>query len=390
MPGLDLTQISSNWKKLQEKLQTTKAPEASQQKNGVKRKRQDVADGKTTIAPRKTARLSDTRSHNPPRTRKMGLYGSKEPAANSGSKASHSALTSQHDISKSDLSAAYGSSASTTTPTQVFADVVNGGLHPTHKAGKYLALDCEMVGTGAPPHYEDHVLARVSLVNFHGEQIYDSYVLPPPNITIHDYRTFVSGILPEHLLPGYARPFKQVQRDVAQLLDGRILVGHALRNDFNVLVLSHPRRDVRDTSRYAPYRAMNRGRAPALRHLAKVKLGLEIQTGAHSSVEDARATMRLFCLEKAGFEEETRKLYGHSASRVVGRGKGGVVKKEDDDGEEEEGDGLDSEEEDLRLLRDEVEGEDDDDLEEGNGAAVSKAPKSVVKKRKKKKRTKRA
>ena len=125
------------------------------------------------------------------------------------------------------------------------SDHINSGLHSTNRVGKYISLDCEMVGTGLPPH-TDNVLARVSVVNFHGEQLYDSYVLPSPGLIVEDYRTFVSGIQPHHLKPGYARPFVEVQTDVAHLLHARILVGHALRNDLDVLMLSHPKRDVRD------------------------------------------------------------------------------------------------------------------------------------------------
>ena len=43
--------------------------------------------------------------------------------------------------------------------------------------------------------------------------------------------------------------FETVQKDVAEILDGRILVGHALKHDLKVLFLSHPRKKLRDTSR---------------------------------------------------------------------------------------------------------------------------------------------
>ena len=150
-------------------------------------------------------------------------------------------------------------------------DVINGGRHATHKAGKYLALDCEMVGKGPPPHADD-LLARVSIVNFLGEQIYDSYVQPVSGSKVEDYRTHVSGIRRQHLQPDTARPFKQVQQDVFDLLQGKILVGHAVFNDLSVKIVvtylssdlltlhsqwvqhRHPYEDVRDTSLYYPLR----------------------------------------------------------------------------------------------------------------------------------------
>jgi DNA polymerase III epsilon subunit-like protein len=43
--------------------------------------------------------------------------------------------------------------------------------------------------------------------------------------------------------------FSVVQKDVAQLIKKRILVGHALEHDMKVLFLSHPRTMIRDTSK---------------------------------------------------------------------------------------------------------------------------------------------
>ena len=295
MSRLNATSVSSNWKKLQATLQAGKQGE--DRSSGAKRKRQD--EPRKGLKPVKKTKLDDRRPRRPEETVKMGLNGSKEVSA-------HEALSREHGIAKEDISAAYGQANGI---EREHIDEINAGLHPTHKAGKYVALDCEMVGTGPPPHL-DHVLARVSLVNFHGEQIYDTFVLPPQNIKVEDYRTFVSGIKPSHLRAGYARPFSEVQKTVSDLLDGRILVGHALGNDMRVLMLSHSKRDMRDTSRHPKFREATMGKPPALKNLAKSELGLEIQKGEHSSVVDARATMMLFKKEKAGFEEDHRQRYG--------------------------------------------------------------------------------
>ena len=44
-----------------------------------------------------------------------------------------------------------------------------------------------------------------------------------------------------------AKTFEVVQKEVSDLMNGRVLVGHALSNDLNVLFLSHPKVDTRDT-----------------------------------------------------------------------------------------------------------------------------------------------
>lgn len=64
--------------------------------------------------------------------------------------------------------------------------------------GRYVSLDCEMVGTG--PRGDFSMLARCSIVNHHGNVLYDSYVAPMDKIT--DYRTKVSGITPQQLRGG--------------------------------------------------------------------------------------------------------------------------------------------------------------------------------------------
>ena len=40
---------------------------------------------------------------------------------------------------------------------------------------------------------------------------------------------------------------------MANILKDKVLVGHALKNDLDVLMLSHPRTMIRDTARYRPY-----------------------------------------------------------------------------------------------------------------------------------------
>ena len=70
-----------------------------------------------------------------------------------------------------------------------------------------------------------------------------------------DFRTFVSGIRPQHL--AIAAPFQEVQRAVAGLTKDRFIVGHALSNDLEALLLTHPRKQLRDTAKYKPFQAKN-------------------------------------------------------------------------------------------------------------------------------------
>ena len=308
---MELKDLSSNWKKLQQTLEadTTKPPKrkASEsvllpQHNGVKY--------------RKTEKGSiHSQSRNSSETPK-GMGSRWSSTKDDKPSASLALWAEDHDISAKDLAAAYGTSLkSSSMPEKNIKteDRINEGLSPVVESGKFIAIDCEMVGVGPTPD-TDSALARVSIVNYHGHQLYDSFVQPKEPVT--DYRTFVSGITPQLLQS--ARTFEAVQADVAKLLDGKILVGHAIKNDLDALLLGHPKRDIRDTSRHPAFRQLARGKTPGLKKLAREVLGVDIQGGEHSSIEDARATMLLFRREKEGFEKEHMKRFGPDHKRPNG------------------------------------------------------------------------
>lgn len=172
-------------------------------------------------------------------------------------------------------------------------------VEPQNLLTKAVAMDCEMVGIGDG---SESMIARVSIVNHHGTCIYDKYVKPTEEVV--DFRTAVSGIRPHHLKNG--EDFQKVQKEVAEILKGRILVGHALHNDLSVLFLAHPKRSQRDTSRYKLFRKITKGGTPSLKKLAAELLGIDIQSGEHNSIEDARATMQIYQLFRKKWEAELR------------------------------------------------------------------------------------
>lgn len=328
---MDLKDLSSNWKKLQQKLQGGSSKKETRDKKPILSRKNPKEDSYKVT---KRANPNTTKSKDPFKKRKMGsllstTQDSSKPTPSSSTappSATLALFAEDHGIPVADVAAAYNlpSRSTTTLPSTTTnpSDVPNAGLMPDITPGKYVALDCEMVGVGPTPD-QDSQLARASVVDYHGAQLYDSYVLPQLPVT--DYRTAVSGITPALLRPGYARPFAEVQRDVAELLEGRILVGHAIKNDLSALMLSHSKRDIRDTSRHPAFRKLSMGKAPALKKLAKEYLGVEIQGGEHSSVEDARATMLLFRKEKDAFEAEHARKWGRP--NTEGGGSSGKKKK---------------------------------------------------------------
>ncbi|CAI5662035.1 interferon-stimulated 20 kDa exonuclease-like 2 [Oreochromis niloticus] len=176
---------------------------------------------------------------------------------------------------------------------------------------KYVAIDCEMVGTG-PKRLSE--LARCSIVSYEGDVIYDQFIQPSAQVT--DYRTRWSGIRRRDLVN--AMPFAQARMEILSLIKGKVVVGHAIHNDFKVIGYCHPPELTRDTSRIPLLNQMagiEGNKCTSLKTLTKAIFNRDIQTGnkGHSSVEDARAAMELY---KVVEHEWERQLAANSMARV--------------------------------------------------------------------------
>ncbi|EGV64717.1 3'-5' exonuclease [Yamadazyma tenuis] len=256
--------LSSNWARLQSNI-TPKS---------TRKTKKTVIKRKAPYTPKETEKVASI------------ITSSNSPASEIQLSTIASALwTNEHEISEKDIE----NVSSTKAPIQTSSK--------KQLPGKYLAIDCEFVGVG--PEGEESALARVSIVNFYGYTVYDKFVKPREKVT--DWRTWVSGVTPKHMKD--AATFKQAQEETSKLLDGKILVGHAVHHDLDALFLSHPKYMIRDTTSFKPFRAIANGKTPSLKKLTKHFLKIDIQDGSHSSVEDARATMLLFRLHRKDFEK---------------------------------------------------------------------------------------
>ncbi|KAM9773775.1 RNA exonuclease 4 [Syngnathus typhle] len=328
IPPKDPKHFSANWKALQEMLkssETTKvAPKVSQQQpNGPLQVKKDkpsknahqnhTSNAKTFSPPKakhkkaKSPVVSD--SQQTAKRKKKPEASAQQAAKKQKVELKESKLTEEDiwfdDVDPDDIEATVGAEA---------ADIMRKkqGIHKSEPEStlvkekafegltRAVAIDCEMVGVG--PDGEDSILARVSLVNQFGKCVYDKFVKPSENVT--DYRTAVSGIRPEDIKNG--ENVTTVRKEVAEILQGRIVVGHAIHNDFKILLLDHPKKKIRDTQKYKPFRKIAKTNRPALRVLCKEILNVKIQQGEHSSVHDAQATMRLYTLVKKDWEAQIK------------------------------------------------------------------------------------
>lgn len=295
-----MAELSSNWKQLQVKLKAQGTSEGPSKRKAIT----------PPTPPVKRRKVGENKAKQPFPSRKQD--GRKDEARNMGGVQSSTvghestnglsspslALWAQdNDISAESLAEAYGLGLQGNTVALASqSDRVNHGLSAGIELGKYVAMDCEMVGVGSGAH--ESALARVSLVDFHGRQIYDSFVKPRERVT--DWRTAVSGVSQKEMR--FARDFEEVQKQVSDMIKDRVLVGHDIKHDMEAMMLSHPPRDIRDTAKHAGFRRFGNGRKPALRILARELLGVEVQDGSHSSIEDARVTMLLFRKHKSEFD----------------------------------------------------------------------------------------
>ena len=185
---------------------------------------------------------------------------------------------------------------------------------PMSKADIYFAMDCEMVGIGHGG--AENALARVVLVNYDEEVVYDQYVAVSEPIT--DYRTFVSGITASDL-DAATNPsvvsFDRCRAAVRSMLHGKILIGHGLASDLAALDMIHPWEDIRDTASYGPLMRKVTSRdvpgqdvlLPAkLRDLARDRCRMEIQRlgESHDPAEDAVAALRLYKAVRGAWEDQ--------------------------------------------------------------------------------------
>ncbi|KAH9951613.1 Rexo1 protein [Amylocystis lapponica] len=159
----------------------------------------------------------------------------------------------------------------------------------TDTALDIVAMDCEMIYTTGGMR-----VARVSVVDSTGKEVFDELVRMDDGVEVIDYNTRFSGITPEAHASALL-PLAAIRASLDALINSRtIIIGHGLENDLKTLRMLHHR--CVDTAIMFPHPSGPPYRR-ALRALAKDFLGKTIQTGGgttgHSSVEDSVATLDL-------------------------------------------------------------------------------------------------
>ena len=176
---------------------------------------------------------------------------------------------------------------------QPLASWVSASQRERGSAPRVISLDCEMVGTT-----QGAELAKITLVDAAtSEVLLDTFVRPEGEVV--DLRTATSGVTAKDL-KNAAYSFRELQTMLLSqyIFRDTVLLGHGLKNDLDVLRLSHPR--LIDTGRIFDHPVGIPGTTPSLRFLAQRYLKKTIQNSlqrGHSSIEDAVTCAELYRLK---------------------------------------------------------------------------------------------
>jgi len=110
----------------------------------------------------------------------------------------------------------------------MFYNMLNQGKK-RGKETKILSLDCERILTK-----KGERLARVSIVNFYGNVVFDTLVKPWAKV--EDYREWITGIKAIDLK--HAPSYPKIAPLLKKILNDKVVVGHSLVDDFKHLKLN--------------------------------------------------------------------------------------------------------------------------------------------------------
>lgn len=161
-----------------------------------------------------------------------------------------------------------------------------------------VAIDCEMVlCTDTQKH-----LARLTIVNYNRVVLIDEYV--KPELPVKNYISHITNI--DAFKLSHAKSYEEIKPRVEAILKGRMIIGHTIESDLGLLGIDIPLKVVRDISLFSLF--MNGKYRRSLKELSEEHIGIQIQSGIHSSVEDARATLELYKMYQKEIDWETKDM----------------------------------------------------------------------------------
>ncbi|CAK1354262.1 RNA exonuclease 4 [Cercospora beticola] len=177
------------------------------------------------------------------------------------------------------------------------------------RAGRPVFLDVEGIELTDLSSVLMKGVARVSIVNERDEMILDTFVSYPSDVS-HRPGWYKSGVGWKDIRPdNFARPIGVVLLELKAIFDkAGTVVGYALENEqqyLRGLLWSHWHlRDTQRFSGFSKYAGNPEHPRPGLKVLALSVAGIKIQEKVHCSVQDARATRKIYSMHSEGIEKE--------------------------------------------------------------------------------------
>uniref|UniRef100_A0A1B6DAF0 Exonuclease domain-containing protein n=1 Tax=Clastoptera arizonana TaxID=38151 RepID=A0A1B6DAF0_9HEMI len=147
------------------------------------------------------------------------------------------------------------------------------------------------------------MLARVTVVDVEGDQVYDQFVKPYSEIV--DYRTNETGIHPQQLLHG--EEYFKVMEDVIKVISSKIIVGEQLSKCFKLLRHKVDWWLLRDISLFSPFKRLN-NHYLNLKEICQKYLNLQLMNES-DPLEKARAVMQIYNKFKHLWEVEIKRKH---------------------------------------------------------------------------------
>lgn len=155
------------------------------------------------------------------------------------------------------------------------------------------------------------IAVRCAIVDYRGRLLYDKIIRP--NQKVVDYLTVITGVSKEDMTA--ATWFDVARSEVDEILQNKIVVGHAVKNDFASLLMTFPPEDIRDTadSWLLRKRASTELSYPmaSLKDLAAAILGITVQKELpHDPSVDAKVALDLYKVVEDEWESAIEESMG--------------------------------------------------------------------------------
>lgn len=183
---------------------------------------------------------------------------------------------------------------------QVFVLSVANALEHSKSSLEPVAINYDWVSRNiqTPGNNKHFMLARVTVTTKSGKCIYDKFIKPESRVI--DCRTHFTGITTDMLKNG--EDISIVKSYIQEIISEKIIVGHCLHRLLKYLILEHPVWDKRDIALYPVLQSYKTNIEP-LKSMAHRLLNIIIHNGINSSVENAKASMKIYLAYKTRWDQ---------------------------------------------------------------------------------------